>query len=272
MKSEPYQKINIAQPGGSLCLFTRVPSLIKLARHSNGSFYLDGLESNNLMHSQRLREILDSIIAKILELESINAKGYVNSTRLSDYPILSGYLEPYVKSVKLASLDGVGLAKLSEQGKLNLIDSELTLREKRVIITWFYSLFNLNLYYLILDVLDRLGLANTEAFENPEVLDEKEKFLIADLIADLKTYAGKLYGNISPSIREAMRQRGITVTENIYCGYDTEFKNVDMKENQILSAQWAVNSKIILSLPHLCVYNLSGMNIHSGEEYPINSK
>jgi len=43
--------------------------------------------------------------------------------------------------------------------------------------------------------------------------------------------------NINPSVRESLRQRGITVTENIYCGYDTEYKNLDMNKNQILSAQ-----------------------------------
>jgi hypothetical protein len=68
-----------------------------------------------------------------------------------------------------------------------------------------------------------------------------------------------------------MRQRGITVSKNIYCGFDTEYKNVDMKENQILSAQWAVNSKLILTMPYYSDYDLSGMNTNSGEIYPINS-
>lgn len=63
----------------------------------------------------------------------------------------------------------------------------------------------------------------------------------------------------------------MTVTENIYCGFDTEYKNVDMTENKILSAQWAVNSKIVLSLPYLMDYSLSGQNTLSGEIYPINS-
>jgi hypothetical protein len=134
MKSEPYQKINIAQPGGSLCLFSRAPSIIRLARHSNGSFYFEGLDSNNLIHSQRLKEILNGIIGKIRELESVNDKGYINSTRLSDYPVLSGYLRPYVNSKVLAKYDDSALANLSEKAKLQIIDKELTLREKRVLI------------------------------------------------------------------------------------------------------------------------------------------
>lgn len=67
-----------------------------------------------------------------------------------------------------------------------------------------------------------------------------------------------------------MRQRGLTISENVYCGFDTEYKNVDMNSNTILSAQWAVNSKLVLSMPYLIDYNLSVMNIDSGKEYPIN--
>lgn len=259
--SSPYEKINIAPVVNHVCLYHRVPSLIRLERGENGSFYFEGLNSTNLLHSQRLKEILNGIIGIIRELESVNDKGYINSTRLSDYPVLSGYLRPYVKSKFLEKLDDGALARLSESEKSSVIDKELTLREKRVLIIWFYSLFNLNLFYLIIDVLNRLGSANTE------LLSEELK----DLIEDLKTYAGKLYGNISPSIRESMRQRGITVSKNIYCGFDTEYKNIDMKENKILSAQWAVNSKLTLTMPYYTDYDLSGMNTNSGEIYPINS-
>lgn len=162
-------------------------------RSPNGSFSFDGIESVNLLHSRHLKDILDSITGKILDIESINAKGYVNSTRLSDYPVLSGYLEAYVKSKKLAKMGADALEGLSAQERMKRIDSELTLREKRVLIIWFYSLFNLNMFYLILEVLDRLGvgLSNTRANELLEsgVLTENERLRIADLIVDIKTCA-----------------------------------------------------------------------------------
>jgi len=44
-----------------------------------------------------------------------------------------------------------------------------------------------------------------------------------------------------------------------------------MGKNKILSAQWAVNSKIVLTLPYLSDYDLSGVNTQSGEIFPINS-
>jgi len=126
------------------------------------------------------------------------------------------------------------------------------------------------MFYLIIDVLDRLGGVNN--LLDTDVQTESEKILIADLIVDLQTYASKLYGNLNPSIRDSLRQRGITVTENIYCGFDTEYKNIEMDKNKILSAQWAVNSKIVLTLPYLTEYDLSGMNTQSGQIYPLNKK
>jgi len=125
----PYTKIMKTPKVDGMCFYSRMPSLIKLERSSNGSFKYD-LDGINLLHSQRLKEILDSITEKIKEVESINAKGYVNTTRLSDYPLLNGYLDTYVKSKKV-KIKKLGLSTVE---RLEKLDSSLTLREKRVLI------------------------------------------------------------------------------------------------------------------------------------------
>lgn len=130
----PYQKENIVPQPAGIVPFHRVPSLIKMVRSPNGSFKFDGLDLVNLLHSRGLKDVLDSIKGKMRELESINDKGYINSTRLSDYPVLSGYLKPYVKSKKLDKLEIDELESMGEQGILNLLDKGLTLREKRVLV------------------------------------------------------------------------------------------------------------------------------------------
>jgi len=144
-----------------------------------------------------------------------------------EVPVLSGYLEAYVKCKKLEKMDPEALLGLSAQEKVNMIDNVLTMNEKRVLVVWLYSLFNLNMYSLLVDILSKIG--------DPETKDctDEEK----DMIEDLKSYALKFNGNIIPSIRESLRQRGITVSKNIYCGFDTEYKNIEMSENEILSAQ-----------------------------------
>jgi hypothetical protein len=98
--------------------------LISLVRGSSGSYILSGLEGVNLLHSQRLREILKSIRSVSEELASINSRGFVTSTLLSDYPILKDYLKEYVK------------ADPRDKGEISLkrLDSRLTLGEKRVLV------------------------------------------------------------------------------------------------------------------------------------------
>lgn len=102
-------------------------------------------------------------------------------------------------------------------------------------------MFNLNIYSLLLDVLYRLGvglsLKKLEEVLELSNLSESDKVLVHDLIVDLQTCALKHYGSINPSVRESLRQRGLTLTENTYCGFDTEYKNEEMGQNKILSAQ-----------------------------------
>jgi hypothetical protein len=238
--------------------------LISLVRGSSGSYTLSGLEGVNLFHSQRLREILKIIKSVSKELESINIRGFVTSTHLSDYPIMKDYLKEYVKADP----------RHKGGSSLKSLDSRLTLREKRVLVGWLHTLFSLNMYTLILGVLHRLGVGQSKS-KLLEVLESSnlsgsEKELVHDLILDLQTLSFKFYGGINASVREAIRQGGLTVTENTYCGFDTEYQNEEMGVNKILSAQWAVNSRIILTMPFLTDYELSNQNTQSGEAYRLN--
>ena len=253
-----------------------VPYGVRLLRKSNGKFYIEGI---NLLKadSPDLKVHLSALIAQISglmrEIESVNVGGYCNLTRLSDIPVISEYLKVYVQSDKPELSDylkgGDAQDQLGKQGVLKALDNYLTQREKRVLLPWLSSLLNLNMYYLLIDVLDRLGV-RAQVFPNLSTEDQDQE-IIYDLIEDIQTYSVTFHGNLNPSIRECMRQRGITVSENVYCGFDTEYKNIDLKYNKILSAQWAVNSKLVLSLPYLSDYNLSVMNIDSGKEFPLNS-
>lgn len=89
-------------------------------------------------------------------------------------------------------------------------------------------------------------------------------------MCDLTYYLSFLHQNLSPSIREALRQNGITLSRNVSCGYDSEYKRKDRKNNTLLSCQWAVSGQIKLTLPYIKDYELGMMNISSGVEYPIN--
>lgn len=116
--------------------------------------------------SPDLRDHLSSLIAELrslsLSIESVNARGYCNITRLSDVPLLSSYLYVYVHHPK-SEIDAYlkskkGLEKQGLQGVLKSLDEILTPGEKLVLLPWLSSLLNLNLYYLIIEILDRLGI------------------------------------------------------------------------------------------------------------------
>jgi len=125
------------------------------------------------------------------------------------------------------------------QGVLKAYDEILTSGEKLVLLPWLSSLLNLNIYCIIVDVLDRLcaDRHGLDCITHSEIIPIEEKESMYDLIEDLKTYSEIFHGRLNPTIRESMRQRGLTISENVYCGFDTEYKNVDMKSNTILSAQ-----------------------------------
>jgi hypothetical protein len=243
MKSEPVSLVPYVSPRLDL-----VPRVISLLRDEKGLFYLDAISMNLLnVDSPDLKEHLSSLITLIRtmyqSMESVNARGYCNITRLSDIPVISDYLKVYVRTTdpeltdylkSSRALDEIGLQRV-----LKHFDEVLTQREKVVLLPWLSSLLNLNMYYILIDVLYRLGVDRqaTQSITLSESLTIEEKESIYDLIENLKTYSDIFHGRLNPSIRECMRQRGITISENVYCGFDTEYKNVDMKENKILSAQ-----------------------------------
>jgi len=65
----------------------------------------------------------------------------------------------------------------------------------------------------------------------------KDKEELLELKSELHSYSGKVFGLVDISIREGLRQRGITLIKNVYTGFDTEYKKLNTKYNKILSAQ-----------------------------------
>lgn len=120
-----------------------VPRKISLLRGVNGSFYLDEVSMNLLnIDSPDLKDHLSSLITQIRgvyeSIESVNAGGYCNITRLSDMPEISSYLNVYVHHPK-SDIDSYlqsskGLDELGLKGILKAYDNILTAREKVVLL------------------------------------------------------------------------------------------------------------------------------------------
>lgn len=173
-------------------------------------------------------------------MDSVNASGYVKSTDISQMEIISD-LYPTFFNIKQASF-------VSNNVPEGYVD----------VLKWCYNLFTLHLLlfsiYLAKHVIE---------IENP------------DLFNDIKIFERDLSGSLDASIRLKLRKRGISFTQNIYCGFDTEYKNIDPTHNKLLSAQLAVNTQTLLKIPLSEEYNFGVVNSQTGEISPesgINTK
>lgn len=111
---------------------------------------------------------------------------------------------------------------------------------------WLFNLLILNLYYI--------SLSFSDGSDN-------------DLEVDFKVLADQLYSKLDSSIRKKLQKRGISVIQNVYTGFDTEYVNKDKKFNNLLSVQLAVNTDILLKVPFRNGYEIHQVNPKTNEEY-----
>lgn len=165
------------------------------------------------------------------ELEKVDSKGFVNSTDLSAFPIVG----------KLLSF---------------LTEDDSYIKGKRVTVSykWIYNYLCTGLYDLSLSHLSKI--------DGVELGD-------SDLKADYSSLTKHLFGKLDPSIRSKLQKRGISITQNVYTGFDTEYKNKDAKHNELLSVQLAVNTKTLLKIPKHDDYELSSLDTIRGKEYKV---
>jgi hypothetical protein len=74
---------------------------------------------------------------------------------------------------------------------------------------------------------------------------------------ELKDKSRELYGRLDPSIRHHLQNRGISIKENIYIGFDTEFHKKDATTNSLLSVQLAITTRLFVQIPKKIDYKIS---------------
>lgn len=155
---------------------------------------------------------------------SINARGYVSLDSLTNN---------FMSSI------GDHLFSLGYEKKF-LGNSELAYS------MWFNFLF-LNLYYL---VVKELG----EYAERGFVLNNGvrlECLFDEELFSELKSFKENLLSRLDQYIKVQVQKRGITIIQNSYTGFDTEYEE-DLNfvnKNKLLSVQTSVQRRVILKLP-----------------------
>lgn len=87
---------------------------------------------------------------------------------------------------------------------------------------------------------------------NLKLEEGSEKTIIEALI-------NGLYSKLDPFIRFQLQKRGITIIQNVYVGFDTEFEMEDQQKhlNRLLSVQHAVQSRTLVKVPLYTLQNIS---------------
>lgn len=181
--------------------------------------------------NKRSKDVLYKNINNLLkDLESVNSKGFVNELDISKYPIISDLAVSFTKHPKY-------------------------LKGKEIFETykWVFNILVLNLYFITVQV-------ESDFFK--EEADSE-----SDLRSDFAVLSRNLYGKLDPSIRQKLQKRGISLIQNIYTGFDTEYKNINVKYNKLLSVQLAVNTNTLIKIPFKKDYTVCEINPLTNEEY-----
>lgn len=173
-------------------------------------------------------------------LESVASKGYLNCHNLINFPVVSEFLPSFFNE----STECEKLAYLNGPRSMDCYK-------------WLYNFLILTLYYLCCVSIEKVAL-NFDSEVDSE-----------DLLLDLKTLERVLFSKLDASIKHHMRKRGISITKSTYIGFDTEYINLDLTQNSLISAQIVITSGITVKIPKNPRYKLSRYDIDSNKIHQI---
>ena len=190
------------------------------------------------------RECIEMVEKVINVLESYTSVGFLSTTDLTKFPIVSELLQPFLLSVNPIEVK-------------EYINGNKSMESYK----WIYNLIVVSLYIVCLESLQS-NLANT--------LDSE------DVIVDLRVKEQELYSRLDPSIRQHIQKRGLSIKQNTYVGFDTEFKFQSGSKsgegfNTLVSSQLAVTTKSYLTIPRVQVYKLSKLDEDTNKLQVLNT-
>lgn len=214
-----------------------------------GKIYIDLPPLLNISNIKNLYKSIQNLINNINSLEK---KGFLNVIDLRDKEF--NFIQTYLNSLLNYKYPGSDETKEGQKISKNwdISPGKSTIESYK----WTFNFLMLNLYYLTLE-----GLQSLEQIE--DLTDES----ISDFQSDLINLNRDLYGKIDPSIRNKIQKRGITIFQNIYTGFDTEYQNKDTKTNRLLSVQLAVNTHTFIKIPWPSVYSIGSIGTLNQVEY-----
>lgn len=148
------------------------------------------------------QERLQKLETVLRILDQVNNKGFLASVDLSDnvqFPVVCDLLPSVIL------------------GGTNFVNGEKSMESYK----WFYNIILISLYFLC--ILSR----ETESDTDTET----------DFYFNLTELERVLLARLDVAIRQHLRKIGVSIIENSYIGFDTEYYNEDFKSNVLVSSQ-----------------------------------
>jgi hypothetical protein len=185
-----------------------------------------------------VRDIMLEVDKVLDNLNTISSKGCVNSLDLLDrtkHPEISHLISVIIKDKKI-------IEKLSVKS--------------RIALTYWA---NQNLLLQLYSTLHNVSLDRQED-DNSLDMPKRKRKPEDDISLDKDNQEKSIYKRLDPVIRQKLQNKGISLIQNIYTGYDTEYQNESYKTNKLLSVQLVVNTKTSLDLPIFRYFRILGIN------------
>jgi len=225
---------------------------------------------NNIEGEIEFIKTFEEIECILSTLKKINEKGYINDMDLLNYPLINECIRNYLFIYeKDKDKDKDKKDKKPKIGFETYLGEEIiNLKDAKELYKWSYNLIMLNLYKITEEVVFKLNQVN-----QVNQVNQGEEFINDNLLIDYITLAKDILHKIDPSIRSKLTKRGISITQNIYTGFDTEYVNVDSLTNKLLSIQLSINTKTMVQFPLNNEFDFKEIDVLTGKELnSMNSK
>lgn len=171
-----------------------------------------------------LQKAIDLINSFLSEFNQVNKKGYINYKNINNLPVIRDlYASLITKEINGEDLKSV-IKNLDYGACAGLVK-------------WSYNLYIMHLLIFTRHLITKSTILYNIQDSEPSV------------VKDLNQLDKELSGCLDSMVRLKLRKIGVSLSQNIYCGYDSEYKKVDMKFNKLLSVQLALSTQTILKLP-----------------------
>src|SRR5207237_2074548 len=97
------------------------------------------------------------------------------------------------------------------------------------------------------------------------------EFLSQDLKSRFRILSNWAYLTQDPSIKQHFKKKSISITADVYAGFDSEFTSIDFGLNQLISMQLSVSGGLKMEIPLFSNYKFEGVNTLTSETFIKNN-